>query len=74
MNIRIKALLQTLAVLGFCSAAGVITVVALQHIPTHIIALLGVGFLVVMAVYVLYNVRLNQLEYEQRLREIVAQK
>jgi hypothetical protein len=74
MNIKVRALLYSLGVLAASAVAGLAAVVIVKMINISLLPWIGVGFLLIMALYVLYNVTLTQLEYREKLNEIVEKK
>ncbi len=74
MNLKIKAMLLTLGALS----GGVVAALAIGKIVTMIsidmLFWVGVGFLMIMAVYVLYNMILGQLQVEAKLKQITEEK
>ncbi len=74
MNLKIKAMLLTLGAL----CGGVVAALAIGKIVTMIsidmLPWVGVGFLMIMAVYVLYNMILGQLQVEAKLKQITEEK
>ena len=74
MNIRVKAALLTAGML----AASTIIFLAIGLIingltSDQVIMLVGIGF-IGFAIYMLYSITLNRLEYEDKLKEIRNQK
>lgn len=74
MNLKIKALLYSLGILAASAVAGLAAVEIVKMISISLLPWIGVGFLLVMAFYVMYNITLAQLEYRDKLKEIVTNK
>lgn len=74
MSLKIKALGYSVGVLLCSIVAGVATVEIIKAISVEMAPFIGVGFLLLMSLYVLYNITLAQLEYREKLKEIVEQK
>lgn len=68
MNLKLKALLGSFGILLCCAVAGVSAVQIIQMIPMAWLPWLGVAFLIGMAVYVIYNMLLNELETQVRIK------
>lgn len=74
MSLKIKALGYSVGVLLCSVVAGLAAVEIIKAISIEMAPFIGVGFLLVMSFYVLYNITLSQLEYREKLKEIVNQK
>ncbi len=74
MNLKVKALLLTLGALGASAVAALATVEIVKMISIDLLPWIGVGFLMVMAVYVLYNMILGQLQDQAKIKQMVAEK
>ena len=74
MNLKVKALLLTLGALGGSVVAALATVEIIQMISIDLLPWIGVGFLMVMAVYVLYNMILGQLQDQAKIKQMIAEK
>jgi hypothetical protein len=74
MNLKIKALLYSLGVLAASAVAGLSIVGIIEIIGIDMLPWIGVGFMTIMAFYVIYNITLSQLQYQDKLKEIVDQK
>jgi hypothetical protein len=74
MNLKLKALVLTLGALGASAVAALATVEIIKMISIELLPWLGVGFLIIMAVYVLYNMILGQLEDQAKLKQMIAEK
>lgn len=74
MNLKVRALLYSLGVLAASTVAGLAAVEIVKMINISLLPWMGVGFLLIMSLYVIYNITLAQLEYREKLNEIVEQK
>jgi hypothetical protein len=74
MNLKVKAMLLTLGALGASAVAALATVEIVKMISIDLLPWIGVGFLMVMAVYVLYNMILGQLQDQAKIKQMVAEK
>jgi hypothetical protein len=74
MNLKVRALLYSLGVLAASTVAGLAAVEIVKMININLLPWMGVGFLLIMSLYVIYNITLAQLEYREKLNEIVEQK
>jgi hypothetical protein len=74
MNLKVKALLLTLGALGGSVVAALATVEIIQMISIDLLPWIGVGFLMIMAVYVLYNMILGQLQDQAKIQQMIAEK
>jgi hypothetical protein len=74
MNLKVKAVLLTLGALGGSVAAALATVEIIQMISIEVLPWLGVGFLMIMSVYVLYNMILGQLQDQAKIKQMIAEK
>jgi hypothetical protein len=74
MNLKVKALLLTLGALGGSVVAALATVEIIQMISIDLLPWIGVGFLMIMAVYVLYNMILGQLQDQAKIEQMIAEK
>ena len=74
MNLKVRALLYSLGVLAASAVAGLAAVEIVKMINISLLPWIGVGFLLIMSLYVLYNITLTQLEYREKLNEIVEKK
>jgi hypothetical protein len=74
MNLKVKALLLTLGALGGSVVAALATVEIIQMISIDLLPWIGVGFLMIMAVYVLYNMILGQLQDQAKIKQMIAEK
>ena len=74
MNLKVKALLLTLGALGGSVVAALATVEIIMMISIDLLPWIGVGFLMIMAVYVLYNMILGQLQDQAKIKQMVAEK
>ena len=74
MNLKVRALLYSLGVLAASAVAGLAAVEIVKMISISFLPWIGVGFLLIMSLYVIYNITLAQLEYREKLNEIVEQK
>jgi hypothetical protein len=74
MNLKLRALLYSLGVLAASAVAGLAAVEIVKMINISLLPWVGVGFLLIMSLYVLYNITLAQLEYREKLNKIVEQK
>ena len=74
MNLKVKALLLTLGALGGSVVAALATVEIVMMISIDLLPWIGVGFLMIMAVYVLYNMILGQLQDQAKIKQMIAEK
>lgn len=74
MNLKLRALLYSLGVLAASAVAGLAAVEIVKMISISLLPWIGVGFLLIMSLYVIYNITLAQLEYREKLNEIVTNK
>jgi hypothetical protein len=74
MNLKVKALLLTLGALGGSVVAALATVEIIMMISIDLLPWIGVGFLMIMAVYVLYNMILGQLQDQAKIKQMIAEK
>lgn len=78
MNLKLKALLGSFGILLCCAMIAVTVVQIFSMIPMAWVPWLGVTFLIGMAVYVIYNMLLSEMEtqarIESRLKELREQK
>lgn len=78
MNLKLKALAGACGILLCCAMIGVTVVQIFSMIPMSWVPWLGVTFLIGMAVYVIYNMLLNEMQtqskIEARLKELREQK
>jgi len=74
MNLKVKAMLLTLGALGGSVVAALATVEIIKMISIEVLPWIGVGFLMVMAVYVLYNMILGQLQDQAKIEKMIAEK
>lgn len=78
MNLKLKALLGAFGILLCCAVAGVSVVQIITMIPVGWLPWLGVIFFISMAVYIIYNMLLNEMETQARinarLKELSEQK
>jgi hypothetical protein len=74
MNLKVKAMLLTLGALGGSVVAALATVEIIMMISIDLLPWIGVGFLMIMAVYVLYNMILGQLQDQAKIKQMVAEK
>jgi hypothetical protein len=74
MNLKVKALLLTLGALGGSVVAALATVEIVMMISIDLLPWIGVGFLMIMAVYVLYNMILGQLQDQAKIQQMIAEK
>ena len=74
MNIRLKALMYSMAILLCSAMAGLFTVQILSMIPVPWWPWIAIAFFIAMCLYVLYNIILNQLQYRNQLQIMVDQK
>ena len=74
MNLKVKAMLLTLGALGGSVVAALATVEIIMMISIDLLPWIGVGFLMIMAVYVLYNMILGQLQDQAKIKQMIAEK
>ena len=74
MNLKVKAMLLTLGALGGSVVAALATVEIIMMISIDLLPWIGVGFLMIMAVYVLYNMILGQLQDQAKIQQMIAEK
>jgi hypothetical protein len=74
MNLKVKALLLTLGALGGSVVAALATVEIIKMISIDLLPWMGVGFLMIMAVYVLYNMILGQLKDQAKIQQMIEEK
>jgi hypothetical protein len=74
MHLKVKAMLLTLGALGGSVVAALATVEIIMMISIDLLPWIGVGFLMIMAVYVLYNMILGQLQDQAKIKQMVAEK
>jgi hypothetical protein len=74
MNLKIKALLYSLGALGGCVVAGLAVVEIIMMISIDVLPWMGVGFLMITAFYVLYNMILGQLQDQDKIKQMIAEK
>jgi len=74
MNLKVKAMLLTLGALGGSVVAALATVEIILMISIDLLPWIGVGFLMIMAVYVLYNMILGQLQDQAKIKQMIAEK
>lgn len=78
MNLKLKALIGSCGILLCCAMIGVFVVQIIQMIPMAWLPWLAVASLIGMAVYIIYNMLLNEMETQARikarLKELADQK
>jgi hypothetical protein len=74
MNLKVKAGLLTLGALGGSVVAALATVEIIKMIGIDLLPWMGVGFLMVMAVYVFYNMILGQLQDQAKIQQMIEEK
>ena len=74
MSIRLRAVIYTLGFVASALVAGFATAQILEQIPLAWLPWIGLGFLVVGGGSVVYNITKSQLEYREKLQEMVDQK
>lgn len=74
MNLKVRALLYSLGILAASAVAGLAAVEIVKMINISLLPWIGVGFLLIIIFYVMYNITLTQLEYRDKLKEIVPNK
>lgn len=74
MNPKLKALVGACGILFCCAMIGVTVVQIFSMIPMSWVPWLGVTFLISMALYVIYNILLNEMETKAKLKELSDQK
>lgn len=74
MNLKVQALLYSLGILAASAVAGLAAVEIVKMINISLLPWIGVGFLLIIIFYVMYNITLTQLEYRDKLKEIVPNK
>lgn len=74
MNPKLKALVGACGILLCCAMIGVTVVQIFSMIPMSWVPWLGVTFLISMALYVIYNILLNEMETKAKLKELSDQK
>ena len=74
MNLKLKALRDVAGMIAVATAASGLTLFVLENVPLRTIGLVaGVGFIGYM-LYICYLIRLSQLQYREKLQEMVDSK
>ena len=74
MNIQLRAMIRTAMILGTCAAvAGIVAFIVATVSFETIMKAIAIGF-VAFGVYIIYNICLSQLKYEEQLKEMVDRK
>lgn len=68
MNLKLKALAGACGILLCCAMIGVTVVQILSMVPIAWVPWLGVTSLIGMAVYVIYNMLLSEMETQARIK------
>ena len=74
MNIQLRAMIRTAMILGTCAiGAGIVAFIIANFSFETIMKAIAIGF-IVFGVYIVYNICLSQLKYEEKLKEKVDSK
>lgn len=69
-KLRLKALLQTMGLLGASAMIVVAVTFIINYVPAAaLINIIGISFISFM-IYLLYSITLSRLEYEEKAKEI----
>lgn len=71
MNIKLKAGLDVVKMLAFAMAVSGLTILVLNTVPFQTILTVAAFVFVAYMIYILYSIRLSQLEYQNTLKEMV---
>lgn len=69
MNIKVRALIKTLKMLGIATIVPFIVIMILQLDPEVLLYMFVTGFFGFM-LWMVYSINLNSLEHEEQLREM----
>ena len=74
MNIQLRAMIRTAMILGTCAVvAGIVAFIVANVSFETTMKAIAIG-LVAFGVYIIYNICLSQLKYEEQLKEMVDRK
>ena len=74
MNLKVKAGLDIVGMLAVGIVASGLTLFVLENVPLRTIGLVAGGVFVGYMLYLMYSIRLSQLEYREKLKEMVDSK
>ena len=74
MNIKQQALLKTVYFFVTAIVAACVAMLLVMHVPAHVLIFFALGLFLLWMGIIYYEITKSQLEYKQKLKEMVDQK